>query len=157
MAKRFVEVDEFWKELKDVKMDLNGNIDELYERVENIKDAVNMNADNGEELEKRVNELCKCVEGLQRASKGLRVDVDAKNSNGVVLASLVGIAGFLGFVWLMNEISKLENQLKQMRSIDKEAKPVQDGEVKVTFREDGTYSGLPKDDVVNVTNTTKED
>ena len=155
MAKRFVEVDEFWKELKNVKMDLNGNIDELYERVEHIKDAVNMNADNGEELEKRVNELCKRVEGLQRASKGLRVDVDAKNSNGVVLASLVGVFGFVGFVWLMNEIGKLENQLKKLTSVDKDkcakAQPVNDIPVEVTFREDGTYSGPHAPDGVTFT------
>ena len=83
----------------------------------------------------------------------MRVDVDAKNSNGVVLASLVGIAGFLGFVWLMNEIGKLENQLKQMRSIDKEAKakPVNDIPVEVTFREDGTYSGPHAPDGVTFT------
>jgi len=141
MAKRFVEVDEFWKELKDVKMDLNGNIDELYERVENIKDAVNMNADNGEELEKRVNELCKRVEGLQRASKGLRVDVDAKNSNGVVLAGVLGFTGVLAFIWVMNEITKIERTLdKQSASKCKEeSQPVKDIPVEVTFHEDGTY------------------
>ena len=115
---KFVEYGEFRRELKDLKMGYNGCVDQLMsdtkdmsERLENTVKAVNQNADAGMELSKRLDALQKRVEKLQDACKALRVDVDAKNSNGAVTACMVGVLGLFGFIYLASEINKVQEQI----------------------------------------------
>lgn len=128
---KFVEYGEFRRELKDLKMGYNGCVDQLMsdtkdlsKRLENTIEAVNKNADAGMELSKRLDALQKRVESLQDACKALRVDVDAKNSNGAAAAFLVGAAGFIAFVYLVTEINKVQEQIdilnkRQQKSAEK--------------------------------------
>ena len=131
MSKRFIEIDEFRKELKNLKRELMEYADlcsedrnGTAERLENTIEAVNKNADAGMELSKRLDALQKRVESLQNTCKALRVDVDAKNSNGAAAAFLVGAAGFIAFIYLVTEINKVQEQIdtlnkRQQKSAEK--------------------------------------
>lgn len=122
MSKRFVEYDEFRNELKDLKKGVEKWINEsddyyvkLSDRVDETVKTINQNADAGVELSKRLDSLSERVRALQKASSGLRVDVDAKNSNGVWAACIVGFLGFCGFLYLTGQIDKLQKQLDTAR------------------------------------------
>ena len=144
MSNKFVTFDQFKAEIKSLKHDIQdlvnqhnsivrGNWDELDEVKENlnvVKEAVNINSDGCQELEARVNALSERVEKLQKAARGLRVDVDAKTSNGAGVALLVGLGGILAFCWIMAEIDKLSKRIevfeetrKRVEAQKKEAEP----------------------------------
>ena len=144
---RFVEFDEFKKELSSIHRD----IDNLYENTEtleewhnSVKDAINHNADNGKELEKRVNELASRID---KVARGVRVaqDMAAQKSSGTGLFVGIGaIASLFGFIYLLGEINDLAKQIDMLESKAKRgefkgAQPVKDTPAEVTFREDGSY------------------
>lgn len=133
MSKRFVEFDEFKKELKS----LRSEIEDLSSHMDTTIDVVNANADNGERIEKRLNELQESVKKLSTKSQELSYAV-AQKDNGAVVA-LIGILSLAGFCILLAEINDLDRKLNAIKGKAK-AQPVKDSPVEVNFREDGTYT-----------------
>lgn len=127
MSKRFVDFDEFKKELKDLRSaisDLGGELDGLSSHVDTTVDVVNANADNGEKLEKRLNELQDYVKRIDRRAQTLSLAVDQKNdTSGPALA--VGLLAAIVFVFVFAEIGRLNDRIDILMGKVKKADKVQ--------------------------------
>ena len=149
MSKRFVELDEFKRELKDLRTaisDLNADMDGMNTHLDTIVDVVNANADNGENVEKRLNELQETVKRLERRSQTLSVAVDQKNDpTGPAL--VVGFFGLVAVIFIAAELSRLNSEINALKKKRKEKnQPVKnDDPVEVSFRDDGTYTSGNKE------------
>lgn len=138
MAKRFVEFDEFKKELKSLRSDiehLDKAVIEVADNLDTTIDVVNTNGTGCEELEKRLNELTQRFDKLSRRCQVMQTEVNAKNTDGLGVALVVGAIGFVLFVVVMNKIDELEKKIKALKS-NQEARRYTE-----TFREANTESG----------------
>lgn len=143
---KFVEYDEFRKELKSIKNAIAALTDhagdasaELAERIEKTVDAVNQNADAGAELSRRLDDLQKRVERISRQLQDVRVDVNTKNDSGTVVAFLVGAVGVVAFLALLSEIDILKKKLDSLGCQNKKGQKEVTPEK--TFRSDNGDSG----------------
>ena len=160
MSKQFVTFDRFNAEVKSLRNDLddliiahNDIIHDKWGELDQIKEVVNANADNGEEVEARLNELTKRVDKLSRHMQAMQNDLNMKNSDGVGTAICVGALSLIGFCWLASEISRLSKEIEKL-----EAKRNSEGckcvpNPEVTFR----VQSDTEDPNITYTGTTKED
>lgn len=142
MAKsRFVEFDEFKKELSSIRR----SIDDLYEATDGLKvwseDAhmcINQNADNGEALEKRVQELANRIDKLSRRVQITQNSIEQKNSGTGAFVVIGAVAGIVAFLYLLGEINDLAKQIDilENKKRKKGARPVEDKLVEVPFPDD---------------------
>lgn len=138
MSKRFVEFVEFKDELKGIR----DEITDLKDNIDVIVDTVNANADNGESVEKRINELSQTVKKLESKTLELSSFSNRSTDNGVIIA-LLALFGFCGFCVLLNEIGKLEKQLNALKGKG-QTQPAKDKPIEVNFRDDNiTYTVEP--------------
>lgn len=145
MSKQFVLYDNFKEEVKKIHRDITdmgSELDDMYQKFDVVKEAVNTNADGCQELESRVDELTKRLDKMNRSMQIMRQDVNAKNTDGSMIGLTVGIIGVFAFIWTASEISRLAKEIDAIEAqVKKGAQRVvtEKPAPEVSFHEDGTY------------------